>query len=389
MRILYVTPAYKPYLGGVERVLEQVSQRVVDQPDVDDVAVLTTKYDFNSTPPRYRGGLADCERLEGIVVYRKHFRPQALPGFYHFPAGLFADVGDVVEEFRPDVVHFLFSEWYAANEWIFRQTRSNAHIFTYFYHPYEGLWAAPMRSSIRRLCRSVDYVHVVSEFAARHVSTDAGVPPARIRVTSLGVSRLAPPPSPAEPRDRKDALSILSVGRLSRSKGQLDLVRCFARLVADVERPLRLVLVGGDGGEREAITSFVRNSNLELAVEIAGYVGEDELERYYSEADVFCLLSTVEAYGLVFLEAASHGLPIVAYGLEPVRQVLTAGALLAEPGSWEQAETHLRRLLRDDALRVRLSEEARAVYDAHPTWDDVAAELVSLYREAVLGGASR
>ena len=50
LRVLFVTPYFRPYLGGIERAVEQLSLNLLKSSRVDSVAVLTTKYAFPRIP---------------------------------------------------------------------------------------------------------------------------------------------------------------------------------------------------------------------------------------------------------------------------------------------------------------------------------------------------
>lgn len=381
LRVLFVTPAYKPYLGGVERVLEQLGPRLKSVAGIKDVAVLTTFMDFNTYPPRSFSNLPAFEILDGLKIFRRTFWPRSLPFFYHVNAGLFGSVQDVVTEFQPDVIHFLFSEWFVANNWIQYRTKNLAHVFTLFYHPASGPRAIPVKWGIKRLCNQVELVHVVSRSATKVVVEQFGVPQEQVKLIPLGVN---PIPRPISRDKRKNtSLTILSVGRLSPAKGQFDLLRIFANIFHTCEQDIKLILVGGDGGDLSRITAFVKQNELEKQVKITGFISQQELEQLYSKADIFCLLSRVESYGLVFLEAMGYGLPVLAYSLEPLKEVLGRGAVLVKTGDLQAAADGLRRLITDGEFRQTLSREAVAHFASHPTWDEVAISIANLYQLAL------
>ena len=68
LRILFLTPYFRPYLGGIERAIEQLSFQLQESPAVEAVAVLTTKYAFPRVPhPEW----ADRDVTpEGISIFR-------------------------------------------------------------------------------------------------------------------------------------------------------------------------------------------------------------------------------------------------------------------------------------------------------------------------------
>ena len=68
LRVLFLTPYFRPYLGGIERAIEQLSFKIMESDQVEAVAVLTTKYAFPRVPhPEW----ADRDTTpEGIGIYR-------------------------------------------------------------------------------------------------------------------------------------------------------------------------------------------------------------------------------------------------------------------------------------------------------------------------------
>ena len=68
-----------------------------------------------------------------------------------------------------------------------------------------------------------------------------------------------------------------------------------------------LVLVGRDEDAQDRIAAAVQEAGLEQEVVMFGEASDDELARWYSQADLFVLFSHYEAFGLVFFEAMAHG----------------------------------------------------------------------------------
>lgn len=107
---------------------------------------------------------------------------------------------------------------------------------------------------------------------------------------------------------------ILSVGTLKKRKGYEYSVRAFAQ-IADKYPDLKYLIVGS-GPEKELIESLVISNNLEGRVIILDKISEEELASLYHGAELFILLSQndnydIEGFGLVFLEAASCGAPVI------------------------------------------------------------------------------
>src|SRR5207302_5594746 len=81
LRVLFVTPYYKPYLGGIERAIEQLGGSLLA--DGHDVGVLTTHYAF---PRRRMPGLPARQTIDGgVQLYRLPSWPRRAPPYFSVP----------------------------------------------------------------------------------------------------------------------------------------------------------------------------------------------------------------------------------------------------------------------------------------------------------------
>lgn len=154
---------------------------------------------------------------------------------------------------------------------------------------------------------------------------------------------------------------LLCVGRLSNEKGHTDLVLAFPKireLAGDL--PLRLVLVG-EGPERPRIEELCRRLNLTDVVILAGQ--QNDVNPYYSIADVFLLPSHSEGCPNVLLEAMAAGIPVVATAVGGVPEVATSGkdAILVRRNDWAALASATAEILRDQRLRDRMVSYAREI----------------------------
>jgi glycosyltransferase involved in cell wall biosynthesis len=114
--------------------------------------------------------------------------------------------------------------------------------------------------------------------------------------------RFAKPPASAP-------LTVLHVGRLIPRKGIDRLLLAVAAVPADVR--LRLVLVGS-GPEEACLRRSAHELGIASQVEFKGFVDQPELPATYASADVFAMPTLDDPFGMVLLEAAAAGLPLVA-----------------------------------------------------------------------------
>lgn len=113
-----------------------------------------------------------------------------------------------------------------------------------------------------------------------------------------------------------NATIILSVGALNRQK-QMDYL---IREVATLNSPIFLLLLG----QEEAETDHIKQLAQQLLPDqhYIGSVPHQKLSAYYQLANIFVLASLKEGFGLVYLEALSAGLPVLAHDFPIARHVL-------------------------------------------------------------------
>jgi phosphatidylinositol alpha-1,6-mannosyltransferase len=114
-----------------------------------------------------------------------------------------------------------------------------------------------------------------------------------------------------------DKKVIISVGRLVHRKGQDILIKSMPAVLA--EHPTAHILLVGEGPYRDDLTKMVKELNLSDAVTFIGRIQYQELPRYICAGDIFVMPSRsrlagleVEGLGIVYLEASSCALPVIA-----------------------------------------------------------------------------
>lgn len=214
-------------------------------------------------------------------------------------------------------------------------------------------------------------VVVTSAATAQTVATLFGVDPARITVARPGLDRAPRATGGGE------TPVILCVATLTPRKGQDVLVEALARLG---DRPWRAVLTGAldrAPDYAQAVARQIAGARLGDRASLTGPADEAGLEALYAGADVFCLPSRYEGYGMVFAEAMARGLPVVAARIAAAEEVLgeDAGALVPVDDADALAEA-LAALLDDADLRRRKGDAALARAAALPGWDETAATIL-------------
>lgn len=213
--------------------------------------------------------------------------------------------------------------------------------------------SAPYRWWIRRSLRRADRI-VANSTATRSVALECGVAPDRVYVVNPGVS--LPPVGPGRTEDararllrlvgRGDVSVLVTVGRLVARKG----VAWFVEHVLPELPPDVVYVVAGEGPAEQAIAEARGRAGMASRVQLLGRVDDEIRDVLLRGADLFVMPNVpvegdMEGFGLVALEAASVGTPVVASRLEGIVDAVgSSGADLLCPS------------LDADAFRERITE---------------------------------
>jgi glycosyltransferase involved in cell wall biosynthesis len=174
------------------------------------------------------------------------------------------------------------------------------------------------------------------------------------------------PNAPDEAPKRTSPIVILTVGRLHPRKGQKFIIEALQALPAAQKESIEYWLVGSNSKENYEETLKEAAGRSGVVVRFLGRTPDDELARIYSQADIFAMTSidhrhSVEGFGLVYLEASAHGLPVVAHAVGGVPEAVVDGVtgLLVPPADRDALCSAFSRLIADKDLRRRLGAAGR------------------------------
>jgi phosphatidylinositol alpha-1,6-mannosyltransferase len=189
-------------------------------------------------------------------------------------------------------------------------------------------------------------VTCVSRYTRARLLAWADVPPHSVRVLPNTVTANYTPRRPRADLIARHGLAgrriILTVGRLSaleRYKGHDRLIAMLPRIVAHV--PDAAYLIVGSGDDQPRLEGLARQAGIADRVVFAGWVPDAELPDYFALAHVFAMPSTGEGFGIVFLEAAACGLPVIGCNSDGSVDALAEGRIgrLFDPHETEEIES--------------------------------------------------
>lgn len=167
-------------------------------------------------------------------------------------------------------------------------------------------------------------------------------------------------PCPYPPQDyikNENTKTVLAVGRLTYQKGFDMLLDAWVQVIKVMpEWKLKIV---GEGEDRAKLTGFIEKNKLTDSVELAG--NTDDVSQYYKQAEIFCLSSRFEGFGMVLIEALAFGLPVVSFDCEvgPAEILKDTGSTLVPQNDINKLASSLIELMKDDEQRKAISTSSK------------------------------
>lgn len=166
-----------------------------------------------------------------------------------------------------------------------------------------------------------------------------------------------------EPYYNSQKVEILLVSRLTKSdryKGVLDLIDVYTLANSEILPDLKIV---GDGDDREFLESLVNENGLQDKIRFTGLLSNEELIDVFKSVAGFVLLSSKEGQGLVYVEALSYGLAVLALKNTVAEELIEHGksGFLADKNDTEGIKDYLREMVNKKEMRVQARKRFEAL----------------------------
>lgn len=304
----------------------------------------------------------------------------------------------LAKESEPDLVHaVLFRSELVARTALFGGPPILGSIVSTQYSP-EAIRVTPSARKlevVRRIDgalarRATTHFHAVSQSAADEAVRSLGIRRDKVTVIRRGRDRRTLGFPGAERRAR--ARAVLGIGDQSpivftaarhEPAKRLDiLVTAFARLRASTPDALLLV-AGRDGGTSEQLRVQIRSLGLSSSVRLLGQ--RSDVADLLCAADVFAFSSTYEGLPGAVIESLALDLPVVAFDIPPVREVVSDAGVLVPVGDAEALAEAMAEVLRDRELAATLVRRGSERFEKLFTIDRYVDEFADLYRSVAAG----
>lgn len=408
MKIAIATPVFYPMINGVAMFSYNLACGLAARGH--EVLVLTPSQN------KYR----HTETLNGVkVVYLSSTDIKVYPDQIHdvpkkrlfykhglkasiFPAG---QIKRALAGFRPDVVHVQGSDPVGVATVSYAKKNRIPVVTTEHNQPevltqslkMPELMRGPVNNAlfsyfVKRQKKS-NYVTMPTKLAIEKLigNKDLGVP---VEAISNGVDLTAFKPGKPEERIyniyniEKNVPILLYIGRVDPEKKLGTVMRAFADFLYRCKSnkldnlSKTLFVVVGDGVDKPRLETEARAMGIFESMRFLGRVTGPDLAELYKLGDVFATASEIETQGIVLIEAAATGLPLIAVDAGAVAEVCKNGenGFLIKPGDVASMSGAIYRLLSDKDLRKKMSEKSVEIANEH-SLDKTIDKFLEIYNK--------
>ncbi len=306
-KILIISTAYYPLVGGAEVAVKEITDRLGDQ------------YDFDLLTAKIERGLPDRERIGNVDIYRLGWGSNFDKIRLALSGGSIA--GRMHRQNNYQAVWAVMASFggFAAEN--FKKNNSNV---PYLLTLQEGDDLAEIEGKVRlvkgrflNIFRRADYIQCISNYLAAWARRLGAT--GQIAVVPNGVD-LGKFTLESESKIERKEKVIITTSRLVKKNGLGDLIKALSLLPPEIR-----LQIAGIGPEENELKRLVQSLGLANRVEWLGLIENSLLPAILSRADIFCRPSLSEGLGNSFLEAMAVGLPVIGTPVGGIPDFLEAG----------------------------------------------------------------
>ena len=182
-----------------------------------------------------------------------------------------------------------------------------------------------------------------------------------------------------EPEKRYPRRIVLFLGRLTLQKGPEYFLEAASKVLEE-ETDVMFVMTGS-GDMMYRMIEYACDLNIGHKVLFTGFLSGTDLDRIYDMADVYVMPSVSEPFGIVPLEAMSHGIPVIISRQSGVSEVIK-NALKVDFWDVDKIASSIIAVLRYKALRDLMARNGKSEIESF-NWDDSAMQCINVYNKVL------
>ncbi len=326
------------------------------------------------------------------LFYKHGFRVSIFPTL---------EIKKILGEFRPDVVHVQISDPIGLSVVSYAR-KNNIPIVTTEHNQPEviteplkmpGVVKKPVNmllySYFRNRQNKSDFVTMPTKQAIDNLILSSGkefkIPVAAVS-NGVDLTNFKPGKAPKAIYQKygisENSPLVLYVGRVDPEKKVGLVIEAFN--AAHLTLPQIKMVVVGDGVDRLRLEKKVSEAGLSDSVKFLGRVLPPDLYELYKVGSVFATASEIETQGIVLIEAAASGLPLIAVNKGAVSEVCLSGenGYLCQPGNIKEIAEAMVKILSDQKLCEKFAKKSVEIASEHD-FEKTLDKFINIYNKVV------
>lgn len=371
LNILFVIDGYYPSLGGAEKQAQLLSNALYKAGH--HIHVITPQLDKSKPINEVMDGI-HIERIPfprikiiGALILLLRFAIKILKDgnnydaiHVHMVKNLAAMIGLLKPFLKPKVIAKVSGAW-----------EFDGGVLD------EKLSSRPINIFKNKLIKRIDYLQAISKFTMARLQA-AGYPGNKIKMIPNAIDTRKFKNS--NHRNNLQQLHVVYTGRLRHVKGVDILIKAWAKVCDELKSDKPVLLIAGDGSQKEEIESLIDKLNLNDNVQLLGVVSD--IPKILDQSNLYVQPSRQEGLSNSVLEAMSAGLPIIATRVSGNEDIIRDGenGILVEPENPGELANAIIQLLIDADMRKQMGKCSRKIVEHDYELDIVLQHLTTAYQ---------
>ena len=373
---LFVAMAHKPKVGGGE---EHAHQMVTHLMDMGEHMVVTV--------PFRRGQEAEDVEFDSACGYPViRFESRVRSGQWRSIADIrkrmiIVDFVKAMRLVRPDYVVSNIESLIPVISALSATRLARVPHFAFIHHIPPELSRFDKRA-LWLQARASDLLLCVSGATAADVIRHGGNP-SKVHVIPNGIDLTPIHQAGTGDESESSRPTLLTVARLLKRKGIHRVIKAMPKVLSKF--PNARYVVVGDGGYRDKLVKMAMESPARDSIEFTGPVSDAEKWKWYRECTLFVMPSTIEGFGIVYLEANAFGKPVIGGNVMGVPEAVADGetGLLVDPLDVDAIANAIIGLLQNPSEARRLGDSGRKRAERDFGWRARAEQFLELVRMTI------
>jgi len=375
MKVLMLTDYFYPHVGGVEKVILELSMKLVNSGN--EVRILT----LNTTNSK------NVENFQGIQIIRiKAYDVTKITGLQSsISFNFWLQAMKLINEFQPDIIHLHNRFFFTTLIGLFLSKRFSfptivtLHLGSLdFLHGIKGYLVKKFEKFMIRLINNNATLITAVSKNVKNNGIKLGINSKKCRVVPNGVDlSFFKMNRSCSKKPRK----IIFIGRLLKNKGPQILVKS-ASLVIKKIPDVQFFLVG-DGPLRGNIENYCKKNNLTKNIKFLGKV--EDIREIMKECDLYVRPSYLDGMPLGVLEAMAAELPVIATNIGGTVEIIDhgkTGHLIKAENVQELADAIIE-LLMNPSYMEKIAKNGLKLVQSKYDWENIVTEYKKCYQQVL------